>query len=107
VAYQSIGEDITERKRMEQELQKSEEKYRQIVQTAGEGIWVIDRESNTSFVNKKMAEMLGYTVDEMMGKPLLMFMDDEGREIAAKNVERRKQGIFDAKTSQTPSRGNK
>ena len=93
VAYQSIGEDITERKRMEQALQKSEEKYRQIVQTAGEGIWVIDRESTTRFVNKKMAEMLGYTVDEMLGKPLLMFMDDEGREIAVKNVERRKQGI--------------
>ena len=85
--------DITERKRAEEALRESEEKFRQIVQTAGEGIWVIDRESNTSFVNKKMAEMLGYTIDGMLGKTLLMFMDDEGREIAAKNVERRKQGI--------------
>ncbi len=85
--------DISERIAAEKSVKESEEKFRQIVETANEGIWVIDKENKTSFVNNKMAEMLGYTIEEMMGKTLFMFMNDEGREIAAKNVERRKQGI--------------
>ena len=40
-----------------------------------------------------MSEMLGYTVDEMMGKSLYYFMDEAGKIIAEYNVERRKKGI--------------
>jgi PAS domain S-box-containing protein len=87
------GQDITEAKLAEEKLRESEEKYRRIVETTEEGIWVIDAESNTAFVNKKMAEMLGYTVDEMLGRNLFTFMDDEWKKIAEKNVERRRSGI--------------
>jgi len=85
--------DITERKTAEDALRISEEKYRQIVETAQEGIWMIDAVSYTSFVNERMAEMIGYTRDEMQGKHLFYFMDEEGRQISERNVERRKQGI--------------
>lgn len=85
--------DITEQKRAESALRESEERYRRIVETAEEGIWVIDAESNTSFVNRKMADMLGYTEEEMLGQSLDMFMDIEGQAIAAENVERRRAGI--------------
>ncbi|MEQ1799549.1 MAG: PAS domain S-box protein, partial [Lacibacter sp.] len=85
--------DITERKTAEDALRVSEEKYRQIVETAQEGIWMIDANSHTSFVNNRMAEMLGYTKEEMLGKHLYAFMDDEGRKISDRNIERRKQGI--------------
>jgi len=82
-----------ERLRAEQALRDSETRYRTIVETAQEGIWQIDVDSRTSYVNRKMAEILGYPVAEMQGRPLLDFMDEEGRAIAAYNVERRKQGI--------------
>jgi len=72
---------------------QSEEKFRQIVETAAEGIWEIDANEVTTFVNAQMAEMLGYTVFEMMGKRLYNFMDAEGKEIALGLVGRRKQGI--------------
>jgi len=85
--------DITERKTAEDALRVSEEKYRQIVETAQEGIWMIDAQSHTSFVNNRMAEMLGYIKEEMLGKHLYAFMDDEGRNISERNIERRKQGI--------------
>ncbi len=81
------------RKQAESALRESEERYRRIVETAGEGIWIIDAESNTSFANSKIAEMLGYSVEEMFGMPLFAFMDAEGQAIAAANVERRRQGI--------------
>lgn len=85
--------DITERRETQEALQESQEQYRRIVETAQEGIWMIDARNRTSFVNKKMAEMLGYTVDEMMGVPLFHFMDEEARSRAAVTLERRRQGI--------------
>ena len=85
--------DVTERKRAEEALRESEARYRRIVDTAEEGIWMIDARQKTSFVNPKMARMLGYTVEEMMGRELHDFMDGEGRVIADGNVSRRKQGI--------------
>ncbi|MCK5660213.1 MAG: PAS domain S-box protein, partial [Methanosarcinales archaeon] len=89
----SVVENITERKRAEDALRASEEKYRQLIDLAQEGIWVIDKDANTSFVNPSMAEMLGYTADEMQGKHLFSFMDERGVEIATRNLERRQQGI--------------
>ncbi len=75
------------------ELRRSEEKYRQLVENLGEGIWVIDRDAYTTFVNPRMAEMLGYTVDEMQRKHLFSFMDERGVEICKRNLQRRKEGI--------------
>ncbi|MBI3363585.1 MAG: PAS domain S-box protein [Ignavibacteriae bacterium] len=89
----TIVRDITNQKAAEKAVHKSEERYRRIVETANEGIWLIDKDSRTSFVNARMAVMLGYTVTEMMGKSLFDFMDEEGQTISARNVERRKQGI--------------
>jgi len=74
-------------------LRESEERYRRIVDTADEGVWTIDAEANTDFVNPKMAQMLGYKVEEMLGRPLADFMDEEGQATAAANVKRREQGI--------------
>jgi len=88
-----IGQDITERRRAEEALKESEKKYRQLVETMQEGIWLIDKDSNTSFVNPRMAEMLGYTVEEMLGKPIFSFMDERGVEIAKTGIDRGKENI--------------
>ncbi len=85
--------DITKRIQAEQALKSSEEKYRRIVELANEGIWMVDQESKTSFANRRMADMLGYSTDEMNGRSLFDFMDDEGRRLAEEDVERRKQGV--------------
>ena len=86
-------QDITRRKTLEEELRDSEQRYRRIVQTAEEGIWSIDAQARTTYVNPKMAALLGYTEADMLGRPLTDFMDDEGRAIAQANLERRRQGI--------------
>ncbi len=85
--------DITARRRTEEALRESEEKYRLIVENAQEGIWTIDREAVTVYANQRMADMLGYGIEEMMGRSLYDFMDEEGRKIAEYNMERRQQGI--------------
>ncbi|MDD1684841.1 MAG: PAS domain S-box protein, partial [Methanoregula sp.] len=89
----SIATDITEHKKTETALQQSEEKYRTLLMSVNEGIWVIDPEGCTTYANQKMAEMLGYTVDEMCGSPMYRFMDEKGREIAAKNYPAYRKGV--------------
>jgi PAS domain S-box-containing protein len=74
-------------------LRKSEENYRQLLNTIQEGIWVIDKDAVTTFVNPRMAEILGYTAEEMIGMHLYTFMDEQGKRLVDDNIERRKQGI--------------
>jgi len=61
--------DITEIKIAETLLKNSEEKYRQIVETAQEGIWLIDENNETIFANKRIADMLEYSVPLISLKP--------------------------------------
>jgi PAS domain S-box-containing protein len=90
-----MARDITKRKQAEEALRDSEERYRRIIETANEGIWSLDAENITTFVNQNMAEMLGYTEQEMLGKPLFAFMDEEWQKQATRKVEHRRQGIIE------------
>ena len=85
--------DITENYQAQEALSKSEEKYRQIVETTTEGIWIIDQENKTSFVNQQMATMLGYEIEEMIGKSLFDFVDSQDRITAKKNFQKRHKKI--------------
>ena len=87
------GQDITERILAENALRKSELNYRHLIESLNEGIWMIDEKAVTTFVNPIMAEMLGYTVEEMLGRHLFSFMDEQGIQIASRNLERRQQGF--------------
>jgi PAS domain S-box-containing protein len=91
-AYHTLQTELQERIRTEQALQISEASYRRIVETANEGIWVIDANDITTFANPKMAEMLGYTPDEMIGSSLFQFMDAETALIAQQSLRLRRQG---------------
>jgi PAS domain S-box-containing protein len=85
--------DITQEKAAGKSAEEVEARYQRIVETCAEGVWQIDTEHKTNFVNDQMAKMLGYTVDEFMGKSMYDFMDDEAIAIAENNVKRRQQGI--------------
>jgi PAS domain S-box-containing protein len=65
------------RRKTEQALKGSEQRYRQIVNTAQEGIWVVDASDDTVFVNRYMAQMLDYAEYEMIGRPLSDFLHSD------------------------------
>ncbi len=88
-------QDITERKKTELALAATREQYRQIVETAQEGIWMIDENNKTVFVNQKMCDILEYSIDEMMGKENNYFMDEDERELSQQSLRRRKKGIIE------------
>jgi len=54
---------------------------------------MLGEQAKTSYVNDRMAEMLGYTADEMLGRSMYDFMDDESRIEAERNFQKRRDGI--------------
>ncbi|MBP6671915.1 MAG: PAS domain S-box protein [Bacteroidetes bacterium] len=90
--FVGIKEDITDRKMAEQALIDSETKYRHLVENLDEGIWVIDQHSVTTFVNVRLAEILGYSIKEMIGRSLFEFIEKDALKRTADAVERRKTG---------------
>ncbi len=91
--FVAIQEDITEQRRVVEALRESEARWRRTVETASEGIWQVDSEHRTVYVNARLAEMLGYSEAEMLGRSVFDFTDAEGRIIAEGSLARRKQGI--------------
>ena len=59
--------------------QLSADLYQRIVETSREGVWLLDPEGRTSFANARLAEMLGTSPTELVGLPLLAFVDPEQR----------------------------
>jgi len=77
---------------MEKKLKESEKRYKSIVETANEGIWVTDADFNIDYVNPKITEMLGYTAEEMLGKHVTSFLFEEDIPESEKHIEKRIKG---------------
>ncbi len=92
-AYLVSLQDITERKKLEDDLRNSEQVYRQLITTMHEGAWFIDKKGNTTFVNARMAEMLGYNAEEMHGRPFFSFTEPRYKKVARAWLQMRNQGI--------------
>jgi len=73
-------------------LKESEIRYQQIVETAIEGILIFDKNFKIKFANKNMASILGYTVDEMIGRPYASFFPESQLDLNSYQESLRKQG---------------
>jgi PAS domain S-box-containing protein len=93
VGASGIARDITERKFAEEAVRESEMRYRRIVETTNEGVWLLDAKLHTSYVNRQMAEMLGYEPHEMVGRSVLDFYFPEDVERKKQALSRREQGL--------------
>ena len=87
-----IYEDVTDRRLAEEALRESEERYRRIVETANEGIWILDRELRIVFSNPRLAGIIGYTHEEMAGHAVLEFVSAEDRALVQDQFALRKEG---------------
>jgi PAS domain S-box-containing protein len=87
--YLNLNREIAERRKAVEDLGRSEEKYRRIVETASEGIWMVDSNNLTTFVNAELANMLGYSVDQMTGRSLFDFLPGDQATMQSTGSERR------------------
>ncbi|MBW8825002.1 MAG: EAL domain-containing protein [Acidobacteria bacterium] len=70
------------------QVRLSEERYRQIVETAEEGIVTIDLDRTITFANRRLADMLGSTVEALVGAPAFPFQSDPNRRFAPTSIKR-------------------
>jgi PAS domain-containing protein len=77
----------------EQDLRRGEERYRRFLETANEGIWIVDTGWKTVYVNHQMCTMLGCSEPEMRGRSPLDFVSPEFHKTAAQSFQRRRQGV--------------
>jgi PAS domain S-box-containing protein len=85
--------DITERKQTEEALHQEEAQYRRIYETATEGIWGLDEGFRIQFVNPMMAQMLGYSIDEIVGHHVTDFVVQDEMSDAEHHFEQRRKGL--------------
>jgi len=91
VGLRGVLLDITEYKETEAELRKSEKRYRDLLETMNEGFRVIDEKGFITYSNEKLSEMLGYEVDEMIGRLAAEFLEEQSRKVWAREFEKRKK----------------
>lgn len=75
------------------DIERSERRYRELVEGLNEGIWVVDQDACTTFVNPRMAEMLRYAPEEMLGRPLFEFMDAQAAESCKQRLWPEQEGV--------------
>ncbi len=68
--YVSIRTDITERKKLDAEMQKQRDFYERIIETLGEGIYVQDADGRCTYMNSEAERLLGWDRQEFLGKPV-------------------------------------
>lgn len=85
-------EDITERKKAEDALRESEEKYRILVENAREAIFVA-QDGIIRFANRRTRELVGYGFDEITSRPFTHFLHSEDRELVLERHYKRLHGI--------------
>jgi PAS domain S-box-containing protein len=78
--------NLTENKKMEEALEESELRFRTIVETANEGICQVDENFKIIYVNNKLADMGGFSVSELKGKPIFDFMKEESKSMLIKKL---------------------
>lgn len=66
-ANEQLQQEIHVRKRAEESIERLSRKYHLILNSAGEGIFLVDKEGNHTFVNPAAAQMLGYEAEDLIG----------------------------------------
>jgi PAS domain S-box-containing protein len=78
-----------------EELRRSREQYQKIVDTAQEGIWVTDASETIIYANPKMADILGSTVEEVVGTDIAHYLNADGKSLLEEKRKLHRKGIAD------------
>jgi PAS domain S-box-containing protein len=71
--------DVRDRERLERELRESEERYRYLVQSSPDLVWMTDAEGMFTFVSDQAAQILGWEADELVGRSFADLAPEDGR----------------------------
>jgi formate hydrogenlyase transcriptional activator len=92
LGHRGGNRDITGHKEAEKALRESEERYRTLVETMNEGLGVTDERGVWTYVNEKFCKIVGYTYDEIVGRPVHEWLDEANRAILGEQLMKRRKG---------------
>ncbi len=87
-----VARDLTERKRAEEKLKESEERFRSAFEDAPIGVALVDLDGRRFRVNRALCEVLGYSEEELLDKEYLEDIHPEDHEISSKHLRRTLEG---------------
>ncbi len=91
IGFRGVRRDFTERKKAAEALEKSEVRYRQLTENAGEAILVV-QDNVIKFANPKGAELSGYSIEELVSSPFVEFIHPDDVDMVADRYMRRLKG---------------
>ena len=92
--YEGCIEDVTERKRAEDALRESEERYKNLSDTAFDGV-IVHRDGKILSANRAYAEMFGYTIEELIGDDVLKVTPDDQKDFVRAQIQH-ERGVYEA-----------
>lgn len=92
-ANKKLKTQVDDHEKLLETLRTNNEKYNHILELSSEGVWIIDASSQTTYVNQRLADMLGYPVEEVLKRPYHDFMEKSEQEKAAKIISGLKPGV--------------
>ncbi len=85
--YQGIIRDVTEEKRMQKKLKESEKKYRDLFEYSNDAVFLMSPEGEQVDFNRKAAELVGYSEEELKGIPFTELIAESERKDAQSKLE--------------------
>ncbi len=92
VSHERLYQEIAERKQTEEALRESELRLRTILQTVNEGFWLIDNDTATMDLNRRMCAILGRNREEVFGRKIFDFVDSENKAVFNQQIRLRAHG---------------
>ena len=74
-------------------VERSEKRYKNLIDTMNDGFWMIDEKHVTTQINQRVSEMLGYSEEEMLGKKVMDFVDSPSQATLKDHLEKRRRGM--------------
>jgi PAS domain S-box-containing protein len=86
--------DITKRKQAEEEIKKSEERFRMLIETMNEGFGVRNEKGVWTYVNDQLCWLLGHLPGDIIGHPVTEFLDEANQSVLGEEIQRERNGKY-------------